>query len=164
MFHVEPADSKFQTPRALSGLIEQHYDNAAKLAAALEISVGTMTNLMNRQAPQRISEKTLSKLIRLDKPTPAEIGGVILAHLHDELVRAGIEPTRYFLRHVDGVDIDQLKLATASNVELGIVARAAERDPAVAEVISNLARRILDYEAAVSDAKAEANAVKTTAA
>jgi DNA-binding XRE family transcriptional regulator len=153
------AHKTFQIPDALSALALRHFGGTqADLAAALDISQASMTNLSTGskdEPPQRLSPKVLQSLSRLIGPSPAELGGVVVAHLYDELLRAGIDPQRYVLRHTDGRDLDQLDLDKHLNADLATIARAAEHDPEVAQIISALADRIVLYWAGRADAKAE---------
>jgi len=145
----------FHVPAAIEALLTRHGMTQGKLAAALDMSPANLVKVMRREDPQRLSVQTLHAIRRLDFLTPAEVGGFMIAHLRDELLRAEEDLRRYVLRHVEGVDLSSLDLTAEMNADIGIIARAAEKDADLAALISSLADRIALVEATKADMKAE---------
>jgi hypothetical protein len=92
-------------------------------------------------------------------PAPQEQLGVVVATLQDELLASGADPTRVLIRPVDGVDLQNLHLSPALNVDLGIIARRlatelGSGDRLATEHVEWLADMIARIEAHEADAAA----------
>lgn len=152
---MEHSTPIFHVPAAIEALLARHDLTQGKLAAALDMSPANLVKVMRREDPQRLSVQSLNAIRRLEFLTPAEVGGFMIAHLRDELIRAEEDLRRYVLRHVEGVDLSSLDLTAETNANIGIIARAAEKDSDLAALISSLADRIALVEATKADMKAE---------
>lgn len=123
----------------------------AQLAKSLNTAAANLVKILRKDDPQRLSPDVLAAIDKLTFCTPAERGGMIAAHLHDELVRAGIDTRRYVIRHVEGVSLSELNLSPEMNADIGIIARAAEHDSDIRDILTTLAEKIAEYEAVKAD-------------
>lgn len=135
----------------------------AQLAKSLGTAAANLVKILRKDDPQRLSPDVLAAINELSFCTPAERGGMIAAHLHDELVRAGIDPRRYVIRHVEGVSLSELNLSPEMNADIGIIARAAEYDADIRDILTSLAAKIAEYEAAKADTDARIVAFEPSA-
>lgn len=154
----------FALPKTLSAIIDESSISRRELAARCEISPSTLTNIMDGQ---RCSPEVLqilsSKITDKTKLVGDRLASfrLLFAHLHDEIIRAGGDPSQVFIRHIEGVDIQRLNLTPEFNADLGIIAKQAAEDDQLREVISDLAGYIARKEAQLADRSA--NVVPFTA-
>ena len=147
----------FALPKTLDAIIDEASISRRELAARCEISPSTLTNIMDGQ---RCSPEVLqilsSKITDKTKLAGDRLASfrLLFAHLHDEIIRAGGDPSQVFIRHIEGVDIQRLNLTPEFNADLGIIAKQAAEDDQLREVISDLAGYIARKEAQLADRSA----------
>lgn len=135
---------KFYAPTLMESLLENNRLNKAQLAKALDTAAANVTKMLNDTPPQRLSPSILSNIKQIPTITPSEIGNIICAHLHDELIRSNQDPQNYVIRHTDGVDLQKLDLSPELLVDLGIIAHAAQTDQNVKDIIRGLAEMLTE--------------------
>ena len=157
----------FALPKTLSAIIDESSISRRELAARCEISPSTLTNIMDGQrcSPEvlQILSSKITEKTKLAGDRLAQFR-LLFAHLHDEIIRAGGDPSLVFIRHIEGVDIQRLNLTPEFNADLGIIAKHAADDPLLRDVISDLAGFIARKEAQIADLSANVVPFTPTAA
>lgn len=144
-------------PKILDELLAEAGVSRREMALRCEISPSTMRNIIDGQ---RCSPEVL-KVIQSKLTEGTNLAGdrlahfrLLFAHLHDEVLRSGEDPSKVFIRHIEGVDIQRLNLTPEFNADLGIIAKHAADDPLLRDVISDLAGFIARKEAQIADLSA----------
>ena len=144
-------------PKILDELLAEAGVSRREMALRCEISPSTMRNIIDGQ---RCSPEVL-KVIQSKLTEGTNLAGdrlahfrLLFAHLHDEVLRSGEDPSKVFIRHIEGVDIQQLNLTPEFNADFGIIAKQAAEDSQLREIISDLAGFITRKEAQIADLSA----------
>lgn len=144
-------------PKILDELLAEAGVSRREMALRCEISPSTMRNIIDGQrcSPEvlQILSSKITEKTKLAGDRLAQFR-LLFAHLHDEIIRAGGDPSQVFIRHIEGVDIQRLNLTPEFNADLGIIAKQAAEDDQLREVISDLAGYIARKEAQLADRSA----------
>jgi hypothetical protein len=81
---------------------------------------------------------------------------IFAGHIHDEALRAGLDPSRIAIRHLEGTNLQELDLPTSLNAQIAVIARFAQTDDDLQAVLDDMATMLLKHEAQLLDAKAAA--------
>lgn len=144
--------SLLHLPVQIARLLDTHQISQRELARRCEISNGTINKILDGQ---RCSSEILTLIISKLCTDESERYSLICSHLRDEVVRAGGDPTHVVIRHVDGADLGALDLTPEMNAFIGTLAREAECDETVADVIEGLSDLLVERAALRADLEAK---------
>jgi transcriptional regulator with XRE-family HTH domain len=138
-------------PVCVSRLLELRGFSQRELARRSGFTVAVVGDILSGQRCSVASLQALTKHLAEDE---AERYNLICAHLRDEVVRAGCDPTHVVIRHAEGADLGALDLTPEMNAFIGTLAREAEVDDNVADVIEGLSDILVERAALRADLKA----------
>ncbi len=135
--------------KTLSALIASKHGSSREFSQVCGVDFSTISRLVS--GDRRCSHEMLKALCSHISHESLERYELLLAHLYDEAVASGLDVSRLSLRHLNGVNLNELDLSPEMNGQLGIIARAATKIPEVAESIESLSGMICRYEALNAD-------------
>jgi transcriptional regulator with XRE-family HTH domain len=135
--------------KTLSALIESNHGTIREFSRKCGVTFTNISRIVS--GDRRCSPAMLRLMCGKISTEPLEKYELLLAHLYDEAESSGLDVSRLSLRHLNGVNLNELDLSPEMNGQLGIIARAAARIPEVAESVESLSGMIARHEALEAD-------------
>lgn len=132
----------------LQQLLDLQHRSQRQFATACGFAHGTIRKII---AGRRCSPEVLRLICQHISNEPRVRYELLLAHLRDEVVRSGLDPSHVIHRYTDGADLGQLSLPQELGVYLGIIARESAVNPSVRDQLAALAELILRFRGEIHD-------------